>query len=43
MTDEKNNTYLAEGIGHWALCIVDCGEKFLNHWLKKAIDIEEEK
>jgi hypothetical protein len=29
-------------------CIVNgkgdpCGEKFLNHWLKKAIDIEEEK
>ena len=29
--------------GHWALGIVDCGEKFFNHWLKKAIDIEEEK
>ena len=36
MTDEKNNTYLVKGI-------VDCGEKFLNHWLKKTIDIEEEK
>lgn len=29
-------------------CIVNgnadpCGERFLNHWLKKAVDIEEEK
>ena len=41
MTDEKNNTYLAKGIVD---CGADpCGEKFLNHWLKKAIDIEEEK
>lgn len=32
----------------YVYCIVDgkgdpCGEKFLNHWLKKSIDIEEEK